>query len=127
MLNAVNADYEKLTDENATQPSPPVYAARLNSLSKSLSAAEGQVSETLKSRKLLIANLEKILAANKKLEETEDECLTQLGLKRAIIDTKRHEVEASIMRGLPSTDADGAAANTPEPEAPEVEALTPPH
>lgn len=127
MLNAVDADYHKLTDPDAIKPSAPVYAARLNSLSKNLSTAEGQVSETLKSRKILIANLEKLLATNKAAEEAEDTQLTDLGLKRAIIDTKRHEVEASIMKGFPASDADGPAASTPEPERPEIEALTPPH
>lgn len=42
-INAANQDYDKLTDPNATTPSAPVHAARLNGLLKTLANAEGAV------------------------------------------------------------------------------------
>lgn len=42
-VNAANQDYDKLTDPNATTPSAPVHAARLNGLLKTLANAEGAV------------------------------------------------------------------------------------
>ena len=42
-VNAANLDYDKLSDPNATIPSAPVHAARLNGLLKTLANAEGAV------------------------------------------------------------------------------------
>jgi regulator of Ty1 transposition protein 103 len=140
-VNAANQDYEKLTDVSAVTPSPPVHAARLNGLLKTLANAEGAVAESIKARKILISALEKILDSNRTSLSGEEHLLSQLSTRRVEIDSKKREVEESIMRGFASsgspsgsiTASDGspAAGQTPgtppsELDRPEVEALTPP-
>lgn len=138
-LNAANQDYDKLTDASATTPSAPVHAARLNGLLKTLANAEGAVAESIKARKILIEGLEKILDTNKAALAAEETQLSELSTRRNEIDTKKKDVEDSIMRGFASNSnpgtpvGDGSPGNhqspvtpAPEPDRPEVEALTPP-
>ncbi|CAD6444889.1 d309e00e-7586-4388-9614-1a2147733b27 [Sclerotinia trifoliorum] len=133
--NSANSDYEKLTDPNTPTPSAPVHAARLNGLLKTLANAEGAVAEVIKSRNLLIEGLEKLLETNRNALAEEKAQLNLLSTRRTEIDTKKREVEDSIMRGFAnsseSTPADGSPGNqmaTPksEPDRPEVEPLSPP-
>ncbi|KAJ8068024.1 hypothetical protein OCU04_003601 [Sclerotinia nivalis] len=133
--NSANSDYEKLTDANTPTPSAPVHAARLNGLLKTLANAEGAVAEVIKSRNLLIEGLEKLLETNRNALAEEEAQLNLLSTRRTEIDTKKREVEDSIMRGFAnsseSTPADGSPGNqmaTPksEPDRPEVEPLSPP-
>ncbi|KAB8289840.1 hypothetical protein EYC80_010472 [Monilinia laxa] len=133
--NSANQDYEKLTDPNTPTPSAPVHAARLNGLLKSLANAEGAVAEVIKSRNLLIEALEKLLKTNRNALAEEETQLNLLSTRRIEIDTKKRDVEDSIMRGFAnsneSTPADGSPGNqmsTPksEPDRPEVEPLSPP-
>ncbi|APA15038.1 hypothetical protein SS1G_13608 [Sclerotinia sclerotiorum 1980 UF-70] len=133
--NAANIDYDKLTDPNTPTPSAPVHAARLNGLLKTLANAEGAVAEVIKSRNLLIEGLEKLLETNRNALAEEKAQLNLLSTRRTEIDTKKREVEDSIMRGFAnsseSTPADGSPGNqmaTPksEPDRPEVEPLSPP-
>ena len=139
--NNANQDFMKMTAADAVIPSPPVYAARLNGLLKTLSNAEAAVTESIKARKVVIQRLESLLDSNRSTimaEETSKELLTD---RKTMIDSKKKEVEDSIMRGLPNSNpgtpigADGSpapgsnrspATPAPEPIAPEVEALTPP-
>lgn len=139
-LNASNQDYDKLTDPSAQLPSAPVHAARLNGLLKNLANAEGAVAESIKARKVLIQSLEKILGSNQTALVAEEAQLALLASRKAEIDTRKKDVEDSIMRGFasnsnPSTPsgpigspgvAQQAASLAPEPGRPEVEALTPP-
>lgn len=135
---AASHDFEKLTYPNAAIPSAPVHAARLNGLLKSLANAEGAVAESIKARKVLIEGLERLLATNKIALEAEEHQFAELAERRETIDNKKHEVEDSIMRGFSTTSpAVGTPTNTfdssttptdpvPEPERPDMEALTPP-
>jgi regulator of Ty1 transposition protein 103 len=140
-LNAASQDYDKLTDPNATIPSAPVHAARLNGLLKTLANAEGAVAESIKARTLLIEGLEKILETNRDALKAEEKQLIELTSRKTEIDNKKKDVEDSIMRGFasnsspstPAGPADGSPGQqqspvTPgaEPDRPEVEALTPP-
>lgn len=140
-VNAANQDYDKLTDPNATTPSAPVHAARLNGLLKTLANAEGAVAESIKARQVLIEGLEKILDINRTALAAEETQLTTLSTRKIEIDAKKREVEDNIMRGFannsnPSTPAGVGEASpgiqqtpaTPseEPNRPQVEALTPP-
>lgn len=131
-----NSDYEKLHDPQATQPTPPVYAARLSSLLKTLANAESSVSEVIKSRHALINGLEKLLATNRSELEKEEFLATQLAENKTKTDTTKRDVEDAIMRGLSTDDVSGAKPDNgngsdltrPEPEAltpPPVEAITP--
>ncbi|KAK0118525.1 hypothetical protein ONS96_011621 [Cadophora gregata f. sp. sojae] len=141
-VNAANQDYAKLTDPNTVTPSPPVHAARLNGLLKTLANAEGAVAESIKARQLLIEGLEKILDTNRSVLATEEAQLSEISSRRTEIDNKKRDVEESIMRGFSNSNpatpvGDGSPGTqhsplTPgqsgsvEPDRPEVEALTPP-
>lgn len=127
---AAEQDYSKNTDPNQPTPSAPVYAARLNGLLKTLATAEGAVAECVKARKELIGALERLLDTNKASLEAEEKQLAELEGRKAAIDQKKQDVEMAIMRGLADQDPsnrDGQSASpVPEPDRPEIEALTPP-
>jgi regulator of Ty1 transposition protein 103 len=140
-LNAATQDYEKLTDPTVAIPSAPVHAARLNGLLKTLANAEGAVAESIKARSLLIEGLEKILETNRDALKAEEKQLSELSSRKTEIDNKKKDVEDSIMRGFASNSNPGTPAGAgdgspgqhhspvtpaPEPDRPEVEALTPP-
>lgn len=126
-----NAEYEKMHDPNTPLPTPPVHAARLSQLLKTLANAESSVSEVIKSRLALIEGLEKLLETNRGALSQEQSLATQLTERMGETETKKREVEDGIMRGLaaqhppaiPGEDGSTAADNLPRPE---VEALTPP-
>lgn len=131
-----NAEYDKLHDPQASQPTPPVYAARLSQLLKTLANAESSVSEVIKSRRALIDGLEKILATNRSELLKEEALSAELSKKKTQTDTKKRDVEDAIMRGLNDgkhssaahDSGDGEDASRPKAEAltpPPVEALTP--
>ncbi|KAL1867120.1 hypothetical protein Daus18300_006519 [Diaporthe australafricana] len=123
-------EYAKNTDPKQPTPSAPVYAARLNGLLKTLATAEGAVAECVKARTELIGALEKLLGTNKASLETEEKQLAELADRKSSIEQKKADVEMAIMRGLADqapANRDGQSASpVPEPDRPEVEALTPP-
>ena len=136
-----NNEYEKLTDPSKIAPSPPVHAARLSALLKSLASAEGAVSESIKARRALLEGLEKLLDSNRKSLEKEQGQHFELTNRKNTIDAKKREVEDGIMRGLSAEEATptmsagnmGPTANgvghdpaSAEPERPQHEELTPP-
>jgi regulator of Ty1 transposition protein 103 len=138
-VNSANQEYEKMTDPTAVIPTPPVHAARLNGVLKTLANAEGAVAESIKARKELINGLEKLLETNRAALLAEETQLAELSTRRVNIDTKKREVEDSIMQGLASTSSPATPVGvgnsngtdtghtTPgEPDRPEFEALTPP-
>ena len=123
-------EYTKNTDPKQPTPSAPVYAARLNGLLKTLATAEGAVAECVKARTELIGALEKLLGTNKASLEAEEKQLAELAGRKSTIEQKKADVEMAIMRGLADqtpANRDGQSASpVPEPDRPEVEALTPP-
>lgn len=127
---AAEQEYTKNNDVNQPTPSAPVYAARLNGLLKTLATAEGAVAECVKARRELIGALEKILDTNKASLVAEEQQLSQLTTRKSEIDQKKQDVEMAIMRGLADQDSGNrdpkSASPVPEPDRPEVEALTPP-
>jgi len=137
-INTANIDYDKLTDPSSVPPSAPVHAARLNGLLKTLANAEGAVAESIRARTLLIEGLVKLLDSNRTALAKEEEQLAELSSRRNEIDSKKRDVEDTIMKGFatgsnPATPTDAApgqsqSPNTPaqEVDRPEVEALTPP-
>lgn len=128
--SAAEQEYTKNTDPSQPTPSAPVYAARLNGLLKTLASAESAVDECVKARKELIGALEKILDTNKTTLEGEEKQLAQLSERKSEISQKKQDVEMAIMRGLADQDSANrdarSASPMPEPDRPEVEALTPP-
>jgi regulator of Ty1 transposition protein 103 len=76
--------------------------------------------------------LEKILNTNRASLEADESHLKDLASRKGTIEIKKQEVEMAIMRGLANNEKDQSAENCPsrspepEPDRPEVEALTPP-
>ncbi|KAL2263011.1 hypothetical protein VTK26DRAFT_8603 [Humicola hyalothermophila] len=132
-LNIANTEYEKLSDPVSSSVPLPVQAARLNGLLKSLANAEGAVTECIRARRDLIRELEKILATNRDALSGEEKQMMSLSGRRTEIEQKKQAVELAILSGLPANTQEQAPTDrtsgspVPEPERPQVEALTPPH
>ncbi|XXH00416.1 hypothetical protein Hte_006760 [Hypoxylon texense] len=131
-VNAANQEYDKLLGPDSTAPSAPVYAARLSGLLKSLAQAEGAVDQCVKARRELVAALQKALDTNRNALISEEDQLETFVRRRMEVEDKKTEVERAIMAGLPADDEPYIPSNgfndqpVPEPDRPEVEALTPP-
>lgn len=139
---SADTEYDKLTDPSKPTPTPPVHAARLSALVKSLASAEGAVSESIKARRGLIEGLEKIIETNRLTLTTEETLKETLTTRKNVIESKKRDVEDGIMRGL-SADSTPAPHGSPlagsssrtngnpstpheDLERPDVEELTPP-
>ncbi|KAI0515357.1 RNA polymerase II-binding domain-containing protein [Xylaria bambusicola] len=129
-MTSANKDYDGLMAPGSTVPSAPVYAARLSGLLKTLAQAEGAVEQSVKARRELVNQLQKLLDANRNaLIEDENE-LENVMQKRLKVEDKKEEIEKAIMAGLPN-DEPYPTGNAQEEEPaveldrPEVEALTP--
>lgn len=122
-----NTEFEKLQNPE-DQPLPPVHAARLSSLLKTLANAESSVSEVIKSRQALIDGLEKLLATNRTELAKEETLATELAEKKTQTESKRRDVEDAIVRGFTDESAGGQnqGGDGADYARPEVEALTPP-
>ncbi|KAF4462019.1 hypothetical protein FALBO_11175 [Fusarium albosuccineum] len=131
-ITSANQEYEKQTDASTPVPSAPVYAARLNGLLKTLANAESAVAECVKAREGLISGLEKLLDANRAALEQDKSAAALLTSRKTEIEEKKHQVEVGIMRALGPADSNGSpgegdsSGTPPEPDRPEMEALTPP-
>lgn len=139
LVNTANAEYTKLTDPAIPPPTPPVHAARLSSLLKNLASAEGAVSDSMKARKDLISGLEKLLQTNRAQLAKDQESASDFSSRRAIIETRKKEIEDGIMRGFSAESFTAAAishqngttgsdgnTNAQNGRSPDVEAFTPP-
>lgn len=133
--NTANTEYDKLNDPNTPPPAPPVHAARLNGVLKHLATAESSVAESVKVRRALIAELEKILETNRTSLNKDENTLQELQTRKSTMETQRRDVEDSIRRTA-NAHPDGTYDNPqrsgsfpladPEMGRPEYEALTPP-
>lgn len=110
-------EYEKLTDPSKTIPTPPVHAARLSALLKSLATAEGAVSESIKARRALIVGLESILETNRTALASEEAQHIEFSSRKGIIEAKKREVEDSIMRGLSAESSPTASHSVLNPDS----------
>ena len=123
-------EYAKQTDPNTTAPTPPVRAAQLSALIKSLAAAESQVADVIKARHSIIAELEKLITTQKASLATEESQHLDLESQKTEIESKRREVEDHIMQGLSAEDStpaeDSETVAGGEPARPAPETFTPP-
>ncbi|KAI1607891.1 RNA polymerase II-binding domain-containing protein [Exophiala viscosa] len=103
-IDTAQTEYTKLNDPSAVLPSPPVHAARLSSLIKSLAAAESAVSASIKARKALVADLQRILDINVSSLAKDEETYMQLDSRKTSTEAKKREVEDAIIRGLSSAE-----------------------
>ncbi|OTA82409.1 hypothetical protein M434DRAFT_401008 [Hypoxylon sp. CO27-5] len=129
-VNSANQEYDKLLGPNSMAPSAPVYAARLSGLLRTLAQAEGAVDQCVKARRELVNALQKVLDTNRNALIAEENQLEIFVTRRMEVEEKKNEVERAIMAGLPDDEPylphDAHDQPDPEPERPEVEALTPP-
>jgi len=129
---AAKQEYDKQTDPNTAVPSAPVYAARLNGLLKTLANAESAVAECVKAREGLVSGLEKLLETNRAALESDKSTAQEFKQRKAEIEEKKQQVEVAIMRALGPAEGNGSpkeggfTSPPPEPDRPEMEALTPP-
>ncbi|UNI24450.1 hypothetical protein JDV02_010193 [Purpureocillium takamizusanense] len=131
-IASANQEYDKQTDPNTAVPSAPVYAARLNGLLKTLANAESAVAECVKAREGLVSGLEKLLEANRTALESDKSTVEEFRKRKTEIEEKKQQVELAIMRALGPAEGNGSpeeggiTSPPPEPDRPEMEALTPP-
>lgn len=126
-----NADQSYATSTSLSQSSidpPPVQAALLSSLLKSLATAEGAVKESIRTRKAVIDSLNKILTSHIQSLEDDRSKAQVLGDRVKEVELRKQEVENSIMRELSSGhSADGIdVANVPQGMKLELGSTTPP-
>ncbi|KAK5696182.1 hypothetical protein LTR97_008602 [Elasticomyces elasticus] len=137
----------KMTGPEYVVPTPPVHAARLSALMRSLASAQSAVETSISARKTLLGELEKLVATHRASLSADEATVTRLASTRENIETMKRTVEDGIMRGLsnpPSpavgTPTSGLPTTIPQTNgnndtstpsggagaAPEVEAFTPP-
>lgn len=151
-VNTANTEFAKMTDPNATVPTPPVHAARLSALMRSLATAQGAIDASIKARTEVLKGLEKLVETHRSKLAEDQATATDLATRREGVEMKKKEVEDGIMRGLstpsspdiptpasagnnnpfgqPASSKD-TALDTPEaedftPPPPDVETFTPP-
>ncbi|KAK4998171.1 hypothetical protein LTR66_002546 [Elasticomyces elasticus] len=141
--SAANDEFARMTGVNTPVPTPPVHAARLSSLLKTLATAEAAVANSIAARKTLMEGLESLLATQRAKSLEEDRQHAEIAQRKALIEIRKKEVEDAIMRGLAAPtyseaplefdtegDANGqvgtAGPNGNADGRPDVEALTPP-
>ncbi|RYO84586.1 hypothetical protein DL766_010552 [Monosporascus sp. MC13-8B] len=127
-VNSANQEYDKLMGPGATVPPAPVYAARLSGLLKTLAQAEGAVEQCVKARRVLVAELQKLLDSNRAALLADESQMDAFEKRKTEVEEKKTEVERAIMAGLPNDEpymTSNGLGDQPAPE-PEVEALTPP-
>ena len=136
VVATANTEHSKLNDPNTPLPSPPVHAAKLASLMKTLASAHSAVESSIKARTELIAGLEQLLQKNRSSLASDQVTATDLSDRLTITESRKREVEDGIMRGLsnpttplnqsPGACAGDASSNGNEPTAPDYEEFTPP-
>ena len=145
-ISTANIEYDKLMDPNIPAPTPPVHAARLSALLKSLASAEGAVSESIKARETLLGGLEQLLEVNRTALTGERSQHYDIASRKTTVEARKREVEDGIMRGLSADSSSTPLQNNstlgpphtngnheplqPIPdqlsERPQIEELTPP-
>jgi regulator of Ty1 transposition protein 103 len=132
VVATANTEHTKLTDPDTPLPSPPVHAAKLASLMKTLATAHSAVESS-------IAGLEQLLKTHRSALATDHATASELSSRLASTENRKREVEDGIMRGLsnpatPSYQSPSAGfgaepsngSNDNEPTAPDYEEFTPP-
>lgn len=142
LTEKADEEYAKMTDPDTPIPTAPLHAAKLSALMKQLASAEGALEASIKARRELVAELERIVESNRESLSADEARLTVATERKEEIEAKKREVEDNIMRGLSTpTSPDNP---TPEPfdkarngtagkrnasneiERPEAEGFTPP-
>jgi len=113
-------------------PAPPVYAARLSTLLKTLDTADNAVKGAIEARKSHIRNIERLLEQSKTALAKDEQVAADIAAKRAKTEETKASVENLIMKDLEENASTEGGSRTPREESPdglqspEIEALTPP-
>ncbi|KAK5682129.1 hypothetical protein LTS10_005254 [Elasticomyces elasticus] len=151
LVPAAENEVAKMTSPEYVVPTPPVHAARLSALMRSLASAQSAVETSISARKTLLGELEKLVATHRASLSVDEATVSRLASTRENIETMKRTVEDGIMRGLsnppspavgtpnsglPTTiaqtngngngNANIEAGSGAATSAPEVEAFTPP-
>lgn len=119
-------EYTQLIDNEAL-PAPPVYAARLVQLLRTLENAVSNAGAAVAIRQDIVKQLDTLLAVNKASLESEINQVKDLEKRQQKANETRAEVEAMILNNM-GENSGGNRSTTPveEPPSPDFEALTPP-
>lgn len=112
VVMSAQGEWTKLTDAANPLPTPPVHAARLSALMRSLATAQGAVEASIRARKDVLSELEKLVSSHRDKLAADAESMTDLSAKKEGIEAKKKEVEDGIMRGL-SAPTSPAGVDTP--------------
>jgi len=131
---AALAEYSRLTDAEATPPTPPVYAARLSALMKNLAGAEAVVEAGVRARREVVAGVAAFLEAQRARLAEDEGRAKELAEKKEVVEGKKRAVEDAIMRGLSGATVEEVgmtatrdfAETSGKEEGPEAEGFTPP-
>jgi regulator of Ty1 transposition protein 103 len=128
---SANTEFQKQFDTEHL-PAPPVYAARLSSLLKTLDSADNAVKGAIESRKAHIRNIERLLEQSKAALAKDEGTVAALAEKKKRTEETKLSVENLILEGMEENNSGGDGDRTPgdntpdDFKSPEIEALTPP-
>jgi regulator of Ty1 transposition protein 103 len=128
---SANTEFQKQFDTEHL-PAPPVYAARLSSLLKTLDTADNAVKGAIESRKAHIRNIERLLEQSKAALAKDEQTVSALAEKKKRTEETKLSVENLILEGMEDNNSGGDCDKTPgdntpdDFKSPEIEALTPP-
>ncbi|KAK5956773.1 hypothetical protein OHC33_002261 [Knufia fluminis] len=117
-------EHSKFKNPSTPPPSAPVHAANLSSLIKKLAIAEAGLNDKIKARKAYIEELHRLVKEAELVLESDQTVQLNISAERTKAETKKRDVEDSIMRGLTSTPNE-MEEDFVEDRRPDVEELTP--
>ncbi|TGZ84598.1 DUF618-domain-containing protein [Ascodesmis nigricans] len=132
-VGTANTEFQKQFDPSNLPP-PPVYAARLSQLLKTLDTAEAAINGAIQARKAHVRNIERLLSQAKAALDKDEKAAADLAEKRRKTGETKTDVENMILRSMEEggdgngndNGIEGERSKTPENRSPEIEALTPP-
>lgn len=139
-IGTANTEYAKHFDAESL-PAPPVYAARLSSLMKTLDTADTAIKGAIEARKAHIRNIERLLEQSKTALERDQKTAADIAAKKQRTAETKDQVETMILQDIDKTNnggddvdagtdiiraASAGRSRTPDTRSPEIEALTPP-
>ncbi|KAI5779690.1 RNA polymerase II-binding domain-containing protein [Geopyxis carbonaria] len=128
-----NTEFQKQFDTENLPP-PPVYAARLSSLLKTLDTADHAIKGAIEARKAHIRNIERLLEQSRTALVKDENTAHDIQNKKSRTEQTKNDVENMIVNTMDdNSNGDGCgqsggidSKSPDEIKSPEIEALTPP-